>query len=148
MYERLAGGLGERCLSQPLPHTNDGRAECVLWQLSDTACDCKAAGLEEVELSARASVEQMLRFECAFRQRECETMCACQVPQLSGRELSECQTNAVATGINGWCSIDPSQGVGSSEFVSDCRAGQPRTLRLLGTVEALKDNHLLLTCPE
>ncbi|HEU5073228.1 MAG TPA: hypothetical protein VFU02_03630, partial [Polyangiaceae bacterium] len=39
MYARLAGGLGERCLSEALPHTSDGRAECVLWQLKEDGGD-------------------------------------------------------------------------------------------------------------
>ncbi len=149
MYQRLAGGLGERCLATPLPHTSDGRAECVLWQLRDGDCDCAAAGLQEVDAQALESVQRMLEFECSFQRRfDCERACACQLPQLRGSELAACQESALASGIDGWCSIDPSQGIGDPQFVTDCRVGHPRTLRLLGNLERLKDEALFLTCPE
>jgi hypothetical protein len=148
MYERLSNGLGERCLSKPLPHATSGRAECVLWQLGQGNCDCVGRGLEPIDPGASASVEQMLDFACRFeRAGDCDTVCACQLPQFSGARLQECQTSAIAGG-DGWCSVDPAQGVGSPEFVSDCRTGQPRTLRLLGRLEPLEDAQLYLTCPE
>lgn len=149
MYARLAGGLGERCLSKPLPHSEDGRAECVVWQLLQGDCDCEARGLLPIDERARASVDQTLAFECSYRLRQgCENSCACQVPQLEGRALARCQTDALATGLDGWCSVDPSQGIGDAQFVADCRAGHPRTLRMLGRFEALEDEELFLTCPE
>jgi len=149
MYDRLAGGLGERCLSEALPHAGDGRAECVLWQLRHGDCDCAAAGLEFVDETAAESVARTLEFECSFRLAEgCGAACACQLPQLSGAALERCQTDALASGIDGWCSIDPSQSVGDPQFVSDCRIGHPRTLRVLGKLEALRDEDLFLTCPE
>ena len=149
MYERLAGGLGERCLSTPLPHASDGRAECVLWQFREGDCDCRAAGLQEVDARAVESVERMLAFECTFQRRfDCEHACACQLPQFAGTQLEACQQSATASGIDGWCSIDPSQNIGDPQFVTDCRVGHPRTLRLLGRVEPLKDQELYLTCPE
>lgn len=149
MYERLAGGLGERCLSEPLPHANDGRAECVLWQFRQGDCDCAAAGLEEIDAQARASVERTLGFECRFRLAgQCDSVCACQLPQLSGAALESCQHSAVAGG-DGWCSIDPAQDVGDAQFVADCRAGHPRTLRLLGRLAEFRNSQdLFLTCPQ
>ena len=149
MYDRLAGGLGERCLAEALPHANDGRAECVLWQLRHGDCDCEAAGLEFVDEAAAESVAHTVEFECSFRLAEgCDRACACQLPQLSGAALGSCQTDALVSGIDGWCSIDQSQNVGDPQFVSDCRVGHPRTLRLLGKLEALRDQDLFLTCPD
>lgn len=149
MYDRLAGGLGERCLSEALPHASDGRAECVLWQLREGDCDCAAAGLEAIDESAADSVKRMLDFECGFRLAlNCTAACACQLPQLSGPALAACQADALASDLDGWCSIDPSQNVGDPQFVSDCRVGHPRTLRLLGRFEGLAGENLFLTCPE
>ena len=149
MYDRLAGGLGERCLSEALPHASDGRAECVLWQLRDGDCDCEVAGFEAVDASAADSVARMIDFECTYRGgRECHAACACQLPQFSGEALRACQTEALASGVDGWCSIDPSQNAGDPQFVSDCRVGHPRTLRLLGKFEALAQDDLFLTCPK
>lgn len=148
MYERLSGGLGERCLSSPIPHADDGRAECFLWDLRRGNCDCEAEGLEPIDAQALASVQQMLEFQCRFQfASDCAGVCACQLPQFSGERLRACQNNALASG-DGWCSVDPAQGVGSAQFVSDCRAGQPRTLRLLGRLEQYEVNGLFLTCPE
>jgi hypothetical protein len=148
MYQRLSDGLGERCLSSPLPHDESGRAACVLWELGRSSCDCEAQGLAPIDARARASVDQMLEFACRFQfASDCAGVCACQLPQFSGRALDECQNNPLAAG-DGWCSVDPAAGVGSPEFVSDCRAGQPRTLRLLGALEPREDNRLFLTCPE
>lgn len=149
MYDRLAGGLGERCLTEALPHASDGRAECVLWQFRQGDCDCAAAGLDVVDDAVADSVARTLEFECDFRLAPgCNGACACQLPQLSGAALRACQTDALTSGLDGWCSIDPSQNVGDPQFVSDCRVGHPRTLRLLGRFEALEGEDLFLTCPE
>ncbi|HEU5072886.1 MAG TPA: hypothetical protein VFU02_01910, partial [Polyangiaceae bacterium] len=112
-------------------------------------CDCAAAGFEAIDEAAAASVASMLEFECDFRLApDCRKACACQLPQLSGGALRTCQTDALASGLDGWCSIDPSQNVGDPQFVSDCRVGYPRTLRLLGRFEGLAGENLFLTCPD
>jgi hypothetical protein len=105
-------------------------------------------GLTDIEQKGVELVEQALQFEARFRGVDVDQLCACQLPQASGGKLTECQSNAAASGIDGWCSIDPQQGIGSPEFVSDCRVGQPRTLRMLGALAELRESDLFLTCYE
>lgn len=149
MYERLLGGLGERCLPARLPLTADDQADCVLWQLaeSESDCDCEARGLLPIPPEVEDSVEAQLAFVCRYNNQSDDcTSCACALPQLQGRAADACRSDLFASGPDGFCYIDPEQGLGIQDFVQDCRLGEPRTLRLLGRIEDLKESELYLTC--
>jgi hypothetical protein len=76
-------------------------------------------------------------------------LCRCQLPQLTGTELTVCQNDASRPSFAGFCYLNAQDGeanVGRPELVADCPVDEHRDLRLLGG--APRDRAIsLLACP-
>ncbi|MFZ5897527.1 MAG: hypothetical protein ACOY0T_41140 [Myxococcota bacterium] len=87
---------------------------------------------------------------------DCNTLCACQIPQATSAALRACQnddaTNPIDpdTGapINAWCYVSPEQGFGAPSLVNQCPAGRRQNLRLLGSAFPTAQEHLFAVCGE
>lgn len=60
----------------------------------------------------------------------CTDMCLCEVTQATGADLDSCQNSLDPAAFEGWCYIDPANGISASELVNYCPEGQQRLLRV------------------
>ena len=74
--------------------------------------------------------------QCGSADPKCGGLCRCQLPQLEGAALVDCQNSFEIANVSGFCYISAAPGepfVGNVDFVKDCPADRRRDLRLLGT---------------
>jgi hypothetical protein len=64
---------------------------------------------------------------------DCQNYCVCEAAVASSDALQSCltQPDPLPSTVNGWCYIDPAQGLGSSAPLTDCGTTQ-RMLRFAG----------------
>lgn len=134
------------CLPRSLPVT-DRRVSCAAVEVLPAPCNC---AVQEGERAATPAVDLAVRSQlkavgAAFG---CEDVCVCSLTQLEGSSLSGCQDNVQASAPPGFCYIDPAQGVGSAELVSDCPTSSQRALRFLGARTPENGNTWMIGCGE
>ncbi|MEY2930408.1 MAG: hypothetical protein RL033_1157 [Pseudomonadota bacterium] len=171
IVERVKEQLGARCLPRPLAVEDDGTVACTLVETlprrqrdpltgAQLACPpCQAQlGRKVLEPALDAAVRGQLALApdrpCNPGDPSCSEACSCelqQVQQVQGVDgaaaLRSCQQDADPGGIEGWCYIDPTRGIGSSELTRNCPANEPRRIRFLGQAPAAGAT-LLTLCPD
>jgi hypothetical protein len=155
LNSRIADSVFRRCLREPLPLDDDGRVPCEVVQVfpkAAGACACEELGMVSIgDATLASAVQARLRQQgpCASDDAACKNLCRCQLPQLSGSQLTSCQNDASRLSFAGFCYINTEQGeanVGRAALVADCPVTEHRDLRLLGGAPA--DRAIsLLACP-
>jgi hypothetical protein len=68
----------------------------------------------------------------------CESFCTCELKQLSGGDLTACQTSESPPAEPGYCYVEPfaDPPIGDPVLVKDCSADSKRLLRFVGGAPA------------
>lgn len=146
---------GDTCIPYDLTfEESTGMVPCsVVETLLDPAleaCSCSPAlGRGAMDPDVAASVRRELEAtgECnaGAGTPDCDELCMCEILQASGETLRDCQTEREHSDSEGFCVIDPAQGQGNPDLVSDCPLSSKKLLRL-GMAEAAPDTALNLLC--
>ena len=147
LIDRLKEKLKVSCLPRPIPVNPDGSVSCNLVEVvsadrlggQDCASYCTANQRKVASTAMTADVRvgmQQSQVCDISGQPECSTMCACQLPQETGANLTTCQnaTDGSQDILNpGFCYVDPTNGAGNNvDVVARCPATQQRILRFVG----------------
>jgi hypothetical protein len=145
LIERVRHWLTPQCLGEPLPVADDGRAACMLVEVSRNeteACDCEAAGRRALA----PDISNGLRAELKSQQwcgekggTPCDSLCLCEMPQLSGDDLRSCQNDPEPPPAVGFCYLNamPDEpNVGSPALLQNCSLGEQRLVRFTGGAPA------------
>lgn len=125
--------LAARCLPRELP-TTDGRATCTLVEAtSGPDCNCNAPGRAAAPAGAASMALQRLELSGSCggpSDTACSDLCLCEIVQESGAALQSCQNSLDTGGFDGWCYVDPPQGLGNPELTKNCPATDRQLVRL------------------
>jgi len=150
---RVAKQIGRSCLNQDAHADDDGRIACsVITASSAATCACPAAqGLSPAPDAAVAPVlEQLESVGYCGPGMSCQALCLCELTQLDGANLTECQTADQAPEVPGFCYLNAVKGevhAGSAALAQDCVGASPRRIRFTGGAPA-QSSIALLYCPE
>jgi hypothetical protein len=143
---QIAAGLGSTCLSEPLDENVTASLSCRVIELGQGVCDCGLAGRRDLPASTQAAVAEELGALCQERGVNCDDYCACEITPLEGAELTGCQTELSPAAGDGWCYIDPGQGVGSADLVDHCSDASAHVVRIVGAPTQASATELRLLC--
>jgi hypothetical protein len=133
------------CLAEALPVDDDGRVACTLLEVRENV-DCSDYPNRDDATSEDASaVRADLEALGVCRGSACDDLGVCELQQLSGRALERCQ-NDPEESDDGYCYVDPGQGVGSESLVDACPSGQSRRLRRVASASSGPAEFLMLRC--
>jgi hypothetical protein len=140
MISRFTRALGARCLPRPFETDTAGRISCSVVETrppsSGASCSCTAPGRTEISGNVRGFVEDELiagGYCGGTTGVSCSDYCLCEIQQLSGFDLNDCQSTAADPGnVYGFCYIDPDNGEGDPALVAGCPATERRLVRFLG----------------
>ncbi|HEX2879566.1 MAG TPA: hypothetical protein VHO25_08510 [Polyangiaceae bacterium] len=80
-------------------------------------CDCTEEGYAPIAASESEAAAQAAIGTYRCDSACCETLCFCELKQLTGEDLAACQNSGVRVGENGWCFVAPNQGLGALEAI-------------------------------
>jgi hypothetical protein len=149
---RVARQIGRSCLTTDAEAGPDGRTACQLVTAStDAACACNAEqGLSPASDAAKALVlEQLAAVGYCGPGMSCDSLCLCELQQLSGAALETCQTADQTPDVPGFCYLNAVPGethAGDAELARDCVGASPRRIRFSGG--APDGNIALLYCAD
>jgi hypothetical protein len=150
---RVAKQIGRSCLNQDAHADAEGRTACSLITASSVAtCTCPAAqGLSKPSDDVVGPVlEELASVGYCGPGMSCDSLCLCELTQLSGAELTACQTADQVPETPGFCYLNAVSGevhAGSSALAHDCVGASPRRIRFTGGAPA-ESSIALLYCPE
>ncbi len=140
--------LGGQCLPDKLATDASGQVACTLIQATHEASQCAC------DAPARAPVQP--DHLCLLREVQQDPLaasshwnCFCEVNQLSGTELEDCQNDVETSAkTNGWCYVDTSGSprIGNPALVATCPSTEERMLRFAGEGAPLPGATLFLSC--
>jgi hypothetical protein len=145
IISRLKEALTGKCLPRTLvPETNPdlptyGQVPCAVIEAAFSAdgtcpsCD-SIAGRKDPNPEIRPAVLQNLSQtgQCGGASgQDCSSLCLCEIEQLTGAELNDCQNTEIPGNITGYCYVDEAQGIGNPELLAKCPATQRRILRFV-----------------
>jgi hypothetical protein len=141
IVDRLKEKLGDRCLPRRLQPDETDTIPCSLVevQLGVSSCTCdesiaRVPPSAEVTSAIRGRLLSDDQRPCGS-DTTCQNVCLCEVQQVTNpAELTACQEQVDATGIEGWCYIADTedQKIGNAELVANCPATERRLLRFVG----------------
>lgn len=147
------GGLKLRCLGEALPvHSVDGVfvPSCSVLEVSPSGADCDA-GREPADEALAGAVREHLRAAalCSDPDGDCEELAVCAIEAFEpgSEDAKSCLTSPAAAG-NGWCYIDPEQGLGREVLVDGCPFDQRRRIRFVGSATPRPGALAVLACNE
>lgn len=168
IIDRLKEALKGKCLPRPLvPNDTEmaqgglepGQVPCAVIEAappSNGACGCDAnTNRQSVEdrPQLREAVLNKLRASqtCGngTGQTPCEQFCTCEIGQLEGAQLQDCQNNPVPPTTPGYCYVNAAPNepqVGNPTLVADCSADSKRLLRFIGDNTPAKGAIALVAC--
>jgi len=153
LIEQLKNKINGPCLPRTLQSDSKGQVNCVLLEARYTGgnCSCEEEqARKEVTSDHQGNVEEMKK-----RVPGNEWDCFCEIPQLQGDELAQCQNDisdapVTSTGesIDGYCYVDATTepAIGNPINVATCPENERRRIRLVGKGEPAKDATLALSC--
>ncbi len=134
----LPGCDGNACEDTSCYNPNYGKVPCAVIEAlytGDGSCDCEAVpGRSTPAEEIRPAVIQNLSEtgQCGGAGGQpCADLCLCEINQLTGPELDQCQNVEVPGGIVGYCYVDATQEIGNPALVEKCPATQKRILRFV-----------------
>jgi len=150
LIERLKTRLRDRCLPRILEpnvcvEKDDptyGQVPCVILEalsLPDgQECNCETAG--------RATPAD----EVVTDDVRAAGSCICEITQLQGDGLHQCEGEPDETKVSadGWCYVDPGQGIGNEELVSKCIPTERRIIRFVNKGHPTNNSTVFITCQE
>lgn len=158
IMEGIEQPLGERCLSSALDVDSAGRVSCQVVEASLVPagpCSCDPAlarTLPSAELAATVR-GRLGEGACGSGDPQCQAACLCEVQQVAdvaanpANALDLCRDADDASGVEGFCYIDPASGTGTDALLEACPGDAKRRLRFVG--RGLTPNTLpYLVCPE
>lgn len=76
--------------------------------------------------------------------------CICELVQLEGQGLDQCETQVDETKVNadGWCYVDPGQGIGHDDLVAKCPGSEKRIIRFVNKGNPENNSTVFITCQE
>lgn len=97
------------------------RAECSVFEGQDRAehpefCDCTQPGYSPLTPSQQEAAADEAASYGSCSGPCCESLCFCELDQLTGDELSACQSGTRLS-KEGWCFVAPNQGLGEMEAI-------------------------------
>ena len=148
IISRLKEALTGKCLPRQLvPETNQdlpnfGQVPCAVIEATfDSGSGCPACGSlpgrqDPKEEIRPAVIENLAQTgQCGGGGAPCSSLCLCEISQLTGGDLNECQNNAVPNpNVFGYCYIDAATDppIGNPAIVERCPPTQKRLLRFVG----------------
>ncbi|MFO0589120.1 MAG: hypothetical protein U0441_16330 [Polyangiaceae bacterium] len=155
LIDRLKGKLGHQCLPRQLTPNKEGKVGCLVIEARKSeSCSCKA---EDARTSVATEHVEAIQGALQSGIIDEDDNCFCEIPQLSGAELTSCQNDKddpqVVDGqqVNGWCYIDATAipAVGSKELVPEsCTEAEKRLIRFVGTAKARPGSDMFIMCTE
>ncbi len=140
LVEAVRGVFKDQCLPRELPLAADGRVSCTVIEAlaADQGCGCFGLGLGELTTDLASATRREMKEQAICGDDtgvDCESICLCEVPQLTGVELAACQGDPAGPLRPGFCYVnamaDETQ-VGNPDLVRSCRADQRRAIRFVG----------------
>ena len=122
------------CLRRSLPaDTNTTDGTHILAALAP-ACNCTSASRSNASSAMANAVRAQLAELDTCSETDCASYCVCEVARATGDALQACLTEAdpLPSTVNGWCYIDPAQGIGSADLMAACSTSTSM-LRVTGT---------------
>lgn len=150
---RVAKQIGRSCLNQDAKADANGRTECKLvTAASSQSCMCPAAqGLAPAPASVKEPVlKELASVGYCGAGMSCDSLCLCELTQLSGADLAACQNSDQPPEAPGFCYLNAVSGeahVGKATLASDCVGASPRRIRFTGGAPS-ESSIALLYCPE
>jgi hypothetical protein len=151
----------EGCLPRPLPLATPGagveagQVSCTISQVTfpivGAICKCDTKPATPAVQSAIKNSARQSGLCGSASGVACDSPCACDLPQHSGAELMQCQTDANTPSAEmppGFCYVDATAmpPIGSPALVADCPASSARELRITGPVPVESQPVLFLGC--
>jgi hypothetical protein len=157
IIDRLKSQLAGRCLPRQLAANPDGSTPCLIIdaklrkdpnfpnnESEVAACQkCDGVGRKQIDPNIRSLITGgVLEYDCL-----------CEITQLTGNDLTECQTTKdlplLSSGNNngGWCYVDPGVAAdkdAASAIVEKCPANEKRTIRFVNA--QTENSTLFITC--
>jgi hypothetical protein len=170
IIDRLKQALGGQCLSRTLTADEKGQVPCLILEASKVddskVADCNkcgAAGRDPVSGEQQNAVDAIKADNPAAGYN-----CFCEISQLendkadvtqsqcksnydqAGYDLCACQytppEQAVPNGVDGWCYIDATSGIGEPKIVDKCAESEKRLIRFVNKGQAAAGATLFITC--
>ena len=141
-FAQVQQALTLKCLGRSLEPVTDpespdfGRVPCWMVEIGtqDTEfCRCAGAGYAPASEAQTETALATLRAGGECHDACCESVCFCELLQLSGEELRACQAGeneSVAIDTPGFCYVEPAAGVGDPSTVASCAADEQQQLIL------------------
>lgn len=137
-----------------------GSIDCRLvsvQQRSGSVCACDGSARVTLSDADRKTLQAELvtRGTCGGTTGvDCNSLCACEIPQAKSTALRACQNDDSFTPIDpgsgarvdGWCYVSPDDGFGAAALVNQCPAARRQNLRLLGSANTAPSEHLFAIC--
>lgn len=150
LIDRLKDSLRVRCLPRPLepnvcaPKEDPayGQVPCIILEAQQIpegeSCDCNVSG--------RGIPNPQVVTDDVTKAGNC----VCEITQLTGDGLSECEneTDPSKLSADGWCYVDPTQGLGNPELVAGCMPTERRLIRFVKGGNPTKDATVFIACQE
>jgi hypothetical protein len=154
IIDRLKQALHGQCLPRQLTPDATGQVQCLILEATNTggkACECNAADARQPVSDGTNGTPDHLPAEVAAEQSPLDETakwnCFCEVQQLSGSALADCQTNQnVAGTTNGWCYVDAAVNSSQAALVNKCPASEQHEVRFVGTGQPQTGSTLFITC--
>jgi hypothetical protein len=139
LVDRFREALAPTCLPRPLV-TENGEVPCTVVEASlqggDCTCDASRGRVARTSGTIAAAVREELAALslCGdITGVSCSDYCICDVRQLSGSELDECQNSVSPPSVSyGYCYVDPDNGIGNPDLVATCPETQRQIIRFVG----------------
>jgi hypothetical protein len=127
---------------EPSEATND--VTCVVLETSkDEACACDEPGFFPVTAEHEQAAQQVKDDPL----HDPNQSCFCEIQQLTGEPRTSCQNDLdVAAGVDGWCYVDATAGIGNPDIVAECPSSEKRVVRFVGNAEATPGTTRYVTC--
>ena len=132
IVDRLKSALQGTCWDQEIPIASNGTVNCTILEASRSEADGTCPPCTGVRSDPTASQSQRLASDPTYLANNMN--CACQINQVAaGPHLQACVSESIASGIEGWCYVDPAQDpTHNNDLVASCPADQKRIIRFMG----------------
>jgi hypothetical protein len=146
IINRLKEALTGKCLPRQLvPETDEtlstyGQVPCAVIEATFNdgsgcaPCDGSQGRADPKPEIRPAVVENLAQTgQCGSGGASCSDLCLCEILQLTGQQLNECQNLSVPpNNLYGYCYIDEAAGIGNAALLANCPPTQKRLLNFVG----------------
>jgi hypothetical protein len=141
-FAQVQQAFTSKCLTHSLDPVTDpqspdfGRVPCWMVELGAQGsdfCQCESAGYRPVSEAELETALATLRAQGECRNACCDSLCFCELLQLSGDQLRACQAGeneSIAIDTPGFCYVEPAAGVGDPSTVAACAKDEQQQLIL------------------